>query len=118
MPRSPRSQPNDRRAHLPVRPACRQRADRRAASPIALPAPAGWPAAPAEAAFHGLPGAIVAKIAPHTEADPVAILTQLLVCCGALIGRGAHFQVEATLHHPNEFVFLIGDTSKAARAVA
>jgi len=36
---------------------------------ITLPVPAGWPAAPEQAAYHGLPGAIVAKIAPHTEAD-------------------------------------------------
>jgi hypothetical protein len=80
-----------------------------------LPAPAGWPAAPGQEAYHGLPGAIVAKIAPNTEADPVAILTQLLVCCGALIGRGAHFQVEATLHHPNQFLLLIGDSSRARK---
>jgi hypothetical protein len=39
-----------------------------------LPAPAGWPAPPDQAAYHGLPGAIVQKIAPNTEADPVAIL--------------------------------------------
>jgi hypothetical protein len=82
---------------------------------MALPAPPGWPAPPAEDAFHGLPGAIVAKIAPNTEADPVAILTQLLVCCGALIGRGAYFQVEATLHHPNQFLLLIGDSSRARK---
>ena len=56
---------------------------------IALAAPAGWPPPPADEAFHGLPGAIVAKIAPNTEADPVAILTQLLVACGPLLGRGA-----------------------------
>ena len=82
---------------------------------MALPAPAGWPAPPETAAYHALPGAIVAKIAPNTEADPVAILTQLLVACGALIGRGAHFQVEATLHHPNEFAVLVGDSSKARK---
>lgn len=80
-----------------------------------LPVPAGWPPPPDHDAFHGLPGAIVAKIAPNTEADPVAILTQLLVCCGALIGRGAHFQIEATLHHPNEFAVLIGDSSRARK---
>jgi hypothetical protein len=80
-----------------------------------LPAPAGWPAPPDDAAYHGLPGAIVAKIAPNTEADPVAILIQLLVACGALIGRGAHFQIEATLHHPNEFAILIGASSKARK---
>jgi hypothetical protein len=82
---------------------------------ITLPAPAGWPPPPANEAFHALPGAIVDKIAPNTEADPVAILTQLLVCCGALIGRGAWFQVEATRHHPNQFLLLIGDSSRARK---
>jgi hypothetical protein len=82
---------------------------------VALAAPAGWPAPPDQAAYHGLPGAIVQKIAPHTEADPVAILAQLLIGCGALIGRSAHFRVEATLHHPNEFVILIGASSKARK---
>ena len=91
----------------PSDPATRQPAS------ITLPAPAGWPPPPANEAFHGLPGAIVDKIAPNTEADPVAILTQLLVCCGALIGRGAWFQVEATRHHPNQFLLLIGDSSRA-----
>jgi len=82
---------------------------------LVLDAPAGWPAPPDPAAYHGLPGAIVEKIAPHTEADPVAILAQLLVACGALIGRGAHFQVEATHHHPNQFVVLVGDSAKARK---
>src|SRR6516165_1622134 len=82
---------------------------------LTLPAPAGWPEPPAADAFHGLPGAIVEKIAPHTEADPVAILTQLLVACGALIGRGAFFQIEATRHHPNQYLLLIGDTARARK---
>jgi hypothetical protein len=82
---------------------------------VTLPAPAGWPAPPAPPAYHGLPGQIVARIAPHTEADPVAILAQLLVACGALIGRGAHYQVEATHHHPNEFVVLVGTSAKARK---
>jgi hypothetical protein len=89
-----------------------------AGQPAALavpPPPADWPAPPDPVGYHGLPGAIVAKIAPHTEADPAAILTQLLVCCGALIGRDAHFQVEATRHHPNEFVVLIGDSAKSRK---
>jgi hypothetical protein len=82
---------------------------------ITLDAPADWPEPPAADAFQGLPGAIVEKIAPHTEADPVAILTQLLVACGALIGRGAFFQVEATRHHPNQYLLLIGDTARARK---
>jgi hypothetical protein len=84
-------------------------------APTTLPAPAGWPAPPDPAAYHGLPGQIVTRIAPHTEADPVAILAQLLIACGALIGRGAHYQVEATLHHPNEFVVLVGTSAKARK---
>jgi hypothetical protein len=40
---------------------------------------------------------------------------QFLVCCGALIGRDAYFQVEATRHHPNEFVVLVGDSAKARK---
>jgi hypothetical protein len=69
-----------------------------------LPPPAGWPAAPAAAVYDELLGEIVTAIAPHTEADPIAILTQLLVALGAAVGRGAFFQVEATRHHPNEFI--------------
>jgi hypothetical protein len=78
-------------------------------------APAGWPDPPHRDAYDGLAGAIVATIAPHTEADPVAILGQLLVACGSLIGRGAWFGVEATRHHPNEFVVLVGDSAKARK---
>jgi len=82
---------------------------------LELPVPDGWPAPPDAAAYHGLAGAIVERLAPNTEADPVAILTQLLVACGAMIGHDAFFQVEATRHHPNEFVLLVGDTAKARK---
>jgi hypothetical protein len=80
-----------------------------------LAPPAGWPAAPAPAVYHELLGEIVARIAPHTEADAVAILTQLLVAFGAAVGRRAYFTVEATRHHPNEFMLLCGDSSKARK---
>jgi hypothetical protein len=80
-----------------------------------LPSPPGWPAPPAPAVYHQLLGEIVHQIAPHTEADPVAILTQLLVAFGAAVGRGAYFEVEATRHHPNEFMLLVGDSSRARK---
>ena len=80
-----------------------------------LPAPAGWPAPPAAAVYHELLGEIVNRIAPHTEADRVAILTQLLVAFGAVVGRGAYYQVEATRHHPNEYMCLVGDSSRARK---
>jgi hypothetical protein len=80
-----------------------------------LAAPAGWPAPPEETVYHELLGEIVNRIAPHTEADPVAILTQLLVSFGAAAGRGAFFQVEATRHHPNEYMCLVGDSARARK---
>lgn len=83
-----------------------------------LPAPAGWPASPDPAVYHELLGAIVTTIAPHTEADPIAILTQLLIAFGATVGRGAWFQVEATRHHPNEFMLLVGDSARGRKGSA
>jgi hypothetical protein len=80
-----------------------------------LAAPAGWPAPPERAVYHELLGEIVNRVAPHTEADPVAILTQLLVAFGAAVGRGAWFTVEATRHHGNEFMCLVGDSSRARK---
>jgi hypothetical protein len=80
-----------------------------------LTAPDGFPTPPAPAIYHGLAGQIIDAIAPHTEADPVAILAQLLVAIGAAVGRGAWFSVEATRHHPNEFLVLVGDSAKARK---
>jgi hypothetical protein len=83
-----------------------------------LPVPSGWPEPPDAAAYHGLPGEIVWAIAPHTEADPVAVLVQLLVAYGALIGGGAWFRVEATRHYPNEFAVLVGDSAVSRKGSA
>ena len=68
-----------------------------------MPAPAGWPAKPDPAAYHGLIGEIVRVLEPETEADPVAILAQLRVAFGTAVGRDAYFEIEATRHHPHEF---------------
>ena len=83
-----------------------------------LPAPAGWPAPPGPAAYHGLLGEIVRRLEPETEADPVAILAQLLVCFGAAVGRGAYFQVEATRHHPQEFVLIVGESATSRKGTS
>jgi len=74
-----------------------------------------WPPPPRAAAFTGLAGEITVAIEPHTESDPLAILTQLLVCFGSAIGRGAHYAVEATEHHANEFALLVGPSAKARK---
>ena len=84
----------------------------------ALPVPSGWPEPPDAAAYHGLAGEIVWAIAPHTEADPVAVLVQLLVAYGAQVGGGAWFKVERTRHYPNEFAVLIGDSAVSRKGSA
>jgi hypothetical protein len=81
-------------------------------TPIVAPE---WPAPPDPAAYHGLPGKIVRTIEPETEADPVALLVQLLVAFGSLIGRSAHVAVGATWHFANEFTVLVGETSAARK---
>ena len=55
----------------------------------------GWPAAPAEAAFHGPAGEFVLRTEPHSEAHPMALLAQFLVAFGTACGRGAHYTIEA-----------------------
>jgi hypothetical protein len=86
--------------------------------PVLLAAPPGWPAPPGPAAYHGLRGEIVNRLSPETEADPVAILTQLLVAFGTAVGRGAYFEIEATRHHPQEFLLLVGESSRARKGTA
>lgn len=77
-----------------------------------------WPAPPKAAAYHGLVGDLVAVIAPHSEADPVALLSHALVMFGAVVGRGPYVQVEADKHYVNENTLQIGNTSKARKGTA
>jgi hypothetical protein len=84
------------------------------------PAPEGrpWPDGPAEEAYHGLAGEIVRIIEPASEADPAALLVQLLVAFGNVIGREPHFVVEGDRHHANEYVVIVGETSKARKGTS
>ena len=86
-----------------------------AANVIELHPAEDWPPPARPAAFTGLAGEIVSAIEPHSESDPLAILAQLLVCFGSVIGRGAHYAVEATQHHGNEFALLIGPSARARK---
>jgi len=80
--------------------------------------PDNWPHPLAEDAFYGLAGDIVRTIEPHTEADPAALMIQLLTTFGNVVGREAHFMVEATPHHPNLFAVVVGDTAKSRKGTS
>lgn len=82
-----------------------------------LPAQLPWPVLDA-VALYGLAGEIVRAIEPHTEADPVALLVQLLAAFGNIIGRTAHFVVESTQHFANLFVVLVGKTARARKGTS
>ncbi|MHB1711396.1 MAG: YfjI family protein [Acidimicrobiales bacterium] len=82
---------------------------------LVRPADDLWPAPPGEAAFGGLVGEIVRVLSPATEADPTAILVQLLVGLGSVLGRGPHYRVGASRHGTNEFVVLVGPSGSGRK---
>lgn len=77
-----------------------------------------WPDSLAAEAYHGLAGEIVRAIEPHTEADPVGLLLQLLTAFGSIVGRKAYFRAEADRHYLNLFVALVGVTSKGRKGTS
>jgi len=77
-----------------------------------------WPESLADHALSGLAGDIVRTLAPETEGDPAALLVQLLVGFGNLIGRGPYFPIGATHHHTNLFSGIIGKTGKSRKGTS
>jgi hypothetical protein len=73
-----------------------------------------WPVLGPEA-LYGLPGTIVRAVGPHTEADEVALLANLLAAFGNAMGRGAYVPVGADRHHLNLDVVLVGETAKGRK---
>jgi len=91
---------------------------RHGAGPGATEAPdLPWPKIETEA-YYGVAGEIVRAIQPHTEADPIAILIQLLAAAGNAIGRGPYYQVEGDRHGPNIYAILVGETAKGRKGTA
>jgi hypothetical protein len=74
-----------------------------------------WPAAATEAAFHGPRASSCCGPNRTPEAHPMALLAQFLVAFGTACGRGAHYQVEADRHYPNEFCILVGPSAKGRK---
>src|SRR4051794_6319048 len=83
----------------------------------ALPAE-NWPEPLGEAAFHGLAGEVVRAFAPHTEADPIAILLQFLTAFGNAAGRWSYVRVEGDRHPPQVWPVLVGESAKARKGTS
>jgi hypothetical protein len=76
-----------------------------------------WPVLD-DVALYGPLGEAVRLLAPHTEADPVAVLGSLLVGVGTMIGRGPHVVAGHVHHHTHLFVVPVGATSKARKGTS
>jgi hypothetical protein len=70
------------------------------------------------AAFYGLAGEIVRHIEPHTEADPAALLFQLLAAFGNLIGHDHYIVADGTRHYLNLYGVLVGQSSKGRKGTS
>jgi hypothetical protein len=77
-----------------------------------------WPEALKPEAYHGLVGEIVRALGPESEADPAALLLQLLAAFGNVIGRTARFHIEGDDHFLNLFLVLVGQTAKARKGTS
>jgi hypothetical protein len=77
-----------------------------------------WPEKARAEAFHGLAGEFVQVLEPHTESDPHALLFQFVVAAGSAFGRAPHALVQRTRHGTNEYLLLVGATSKARKGTA
>lgn len=69
-------------------------------------------------ALSGAAGRIVRALAPHTEADPAAILVTLLAWFGAIVGRGPHGLIANSEHPARVWPLIIGKTSGGAKGTS
>lgn len=66
-------------------------------------------------AYHGITGQIVSAVAPHTEADPAALLVSVLAAAGAVAGDGAHVLVGGSRHPMRIWPLVIGRTASGRK---
>lgn len=69
-------------------------------------------------AYYGLLGDIVKAIEPHSEADPMAILIQMMSVFGNVIGLKPHFTAEADYHALKIYPVIVGQTSKGRKGTS
>lgn len=78
----------------------------------------GCPAALDPCAYYGIAGDLIKAIEPHTEADPAALLVQVLVAFGILVQRAPYVPVEGDRHYANLFALLVGGTAKGRKGTS
>ena len=76
-----------------------------------------WPSLD-PAALQGNAGRIVRLVANSTEADPAAILADLLATFGVWVGEGPHLYVANSKHPPLVWPLVIGGTTEGAKGTS
>jgi hypothetical protein len=74
-----------------------------------------WPDLPKDVVYHGLAGDLVRLLEPTTEADSIALLLQVIVGVGNLVGRGPWTLADGHKLYTNEAVVLVGSTSRSRK---
>jgi len=69
-------------------------------------------------ALYGIAGEIVRKIEPESEAHPAALLVQLLVGMGSIMGRDPYFLTEADKQRTNLFAVIVGESSSGGKGTS
>lgn len=64
-----------------------------------------------EAAYHGVLGEIVRRLAPQTEADPMGILASAIASVGNMLGTGVYARAGGKRHPARLNVLLVGPTA-------
>jgi hypothetical protein len=83
------------------------------------PSPVSGPPAHVErAALGGLAGDIVGKILPHTEAGEAALLFNLVIGFGNIVGRNRYTLAGNSRHYPNLFGVLVGASGKGRKGTS
>lgn len=73
---------------------------------------------PNSPAFYGAAGDIVRTILPETEADPAALLVDLLTSFGNSVGSGPHAYADGSRHSARLFAVIVGKSAKARKGTS
>jgi hypothetical protein len=76
-----------------------------------------WPTMPRDA-YYGPLGEAARAIEPLSEADPAAVLVQLLVAFGNAVGRGPRIVLGSICQYANLFAVIVGKSSKARKGTS
>lgn len=71
-----------------------------------------------EDSLHGLPGRIVKQVDRYTEADPAAVLLQLLCMFANCIGLSPHLKIGNRIHNARIYVSVVGGTSTGRKGTS